>query len=110
MAYWPGIVMFLVAGWLVWSAMQRKARAQAQAARGELPPPLHHSLVLMADVGPSLIYFGLAVAGGQVVLAWLTTGGAGFALVDLAGFLALLLAYGVWVRFKTRYRLAGTAR
>jgi acyl-coenzyme A thioesterase PaaI-like protein len=110
MAYWPGIIMFLIAGWMVWSSLQRRARAKEEAARGEAPPPLHRSLVLMADVGPSLIYFGLAVAAGQVVLAWLATGGAGFSLLDLAGVMALLLAYGVWVRFRTRYRLAGAAR
>jgi acyl-coenzyme A thioesterase PaaI-like protein len=110
MAYWPGLVMFLVAGWMIWSSIQRRNRARAEAARGEAPPPLHHSLVMMAEVGPSLIYFGLAVAAGQVVLAWLATGGAGFALLDLAGLLTLLSAYGVWVRFRTRYRLAAPAR
>lgn len=110
MAYWPGIVMFLVAGWMIWSSIRRRNRARAEAARGEVPPPLHTSLVMMADVGPSLIYFGLAVAAGQVVLAWLATDGAGFALLDLAGVLTLLCAYGVWVRFRTRYRLAAPAR
>ncbi|TPG58532.1 hypothetical protein EAH89_07965 [Roseomonas nepalensis] len=102
-----GAVLFAVAAWLVWSAMDRRRRALAAARAGVEPPPLHPSLVLMADLGPSIIIFGLVVAGGQVALAfWLTGGGGVFSLFDLAGFVALLVAYGFWVKVKGRYRLA----
>jgi hypothetical protein len=61
----------------------------------------------MADIGPSLIIGGLFIAGGQTVLAFfLTDGGGVFSRFDLAGFVALLVAYGAWVKMKSRYRLA----
>lgn len=110
MAYWSGAAFFLAGAWLLWSAMARRARVRAALARGETPMALHPSLVLMADIGPPIIIFGLVVAGGQVVLAYLATGGAGFAPTDLAGFLFLLLAYGVWVKMRTRYRPTQVAR
>lgn len=104
MAYWSGAVFFLAGAWLLWSALARRARTRAALARGETPMALHPSLALMAEIGPPIIIFGLVVAAGQVVLAWLATGGAGFAATDLAGFLFLLLAYGVWVKVRTLYR------
>lgn len=103
-----GAVMFAGAAWLAWSALDRRRRALAEARAGETAPALHPSLALMADIGPPLIIAGLVIAGGQVVLAfWLTSGGGGvFSLFDLAGFVALLVAYGFWVKVKGRYRLA----
>lgn len=103
---WAGAAMAAAGAWLVWQAMLRRQRGRAAAARGEAPPPpLHPSLVLMADMGPPIIIFGLVVAGGQAVLAFLVTGGGGvFSFLDLAGFLFLLFGYGVWVKMKVAYR------
>lgn len=101
-----GVVLLVIAAWLAWSAIDRRRRAQAAAAAGIEPPPLHPSLALMAEIGPSIIILGFVVAGGQVALAfWLTGGGGVFTLFDLAGFVALLVAYGAWVKTKTRHRL-----
>lgn len=101
-----GTAMAAAALWMVWLAANRRRRGKEAAARGETPPPLHPSLVLMADMGPSIIIFGLVVAGGQAVLAFLVTGGGGvFSWFDLAGFLLLLAAYGLWVKMKVAYRL-----
>jgi hypothetical protein len=87
--------------------MGRRRLAQQQAAAGIQPPPLHPSLTLMADIGPSLIIAGLVIAGGQTVVAFLLTDGGGvFSQFDLAGFVALLIAYGIWVKTKGRYRVA----
>lgn len=95
---------------LVWLAALRRRFAKEAAARGEAPPPLHPSLAPLADVGPPIIIFGLFVAGGQAALAFLLTGGGGvFSMFDLAGFLALLFGYGVWVKAKVAHR-AGTYR
>ena len=102
-----GAVLFAVAAWLVWSALGRRRQALAEAQAGLVPPPLHPSLVMMAELGPSLIIFGLVIAGGQTVLAfWMTDGGGVFSPFDLAGLVAVMVAYGVWVKVKGRYRLA----
>ena len=102
-----GVACFAIAAWFVWSALTRRRIGREQAAAGIVPPPLHPSLGLMAEIGPSLIIFGLVVAGGQTVAAFVMTDGGGvFSTFDLAGFVALLLAYGVWVKMKGRYRLA----
>jgi len=62
-------------------------------------------LAPIAEIGPSVVIFGLFVAGGQVVLAYLATDGGGiFSVVDLAGFLFLLFAYGVWLKIKVAHR------
>jgi hypothetical protein len=104
MANWPGLLMILAGAWLIWSALGRRSRVRAALARGEGPPPLNPSLVMMAEIMPPLITFGLVVAAAQVVLAFMATDGAGFSVLDLGGFLFLLLAYGIWVRMRTRYR------
>ena len=104
-----GAAMAVAGVWLLWLSALRRRRGMEAAARGETPPPLHPSLVLMADMGPPIIIFGLVVAGGQAVLAFLVTGGGGmFSLFDLAGFLFLLFAYGVWVKIKVAYRLGAS--
>lgn len=100
-----GIAMTVAGAWLIWISVGRRRRGLEAAARGERPPPLHPSLVAMADMGPPIIIFGLVVAGGQAVLAFLMTGGGGvFSLLDLAGFLFLLFGYGVWVKMKVAFR------
>lgn len=106
--------IFLAAGAaLIVSAMTRRTRALA-AARDPLapkPPPLHPSLAMMGEIVPPLVIFGLVIAGAQVVLAfWMTDGGGVFSLFDLLGFLFLLVAYGIWIKAKTRFRLAPAAR
>lgn len=104
-----GAACFAIAAYLIWSALGRRRLAREQAAAGIVPPPLHPSLSLMADIGPSLIIAGLVIAGGQTVVAFLLTDGGGvFSSFDLAGFVALLVAYGAWVKTKGRYRLAVT--
>lgn len=108
--HWAGAAMAAGGAWLIWLAVLRRRRGLEAAARGEAPPPLHPSLVAMADMGPPIIIFGLVVAGAQAALAFLLTGGGGvFSLFDLAGFLFLLFAYGAWVKAKVAHR-AGTYR
>lgn len=101
---WTGLVLAACGVGLLWSALARRRRMMAVAAQGETGPRLHPSLALMAEIGPSIVIFMLVVAGGQVALAfWLTDGGGVFSMLDLAGFLFLLLAYGAWVVLKSRY-------
>lgn len=104
--HWAGAAMGVAGAWLIWLAVLRRRRATEAAARGEGPPPLHPSLVVMADMGPPIVLFGLVVAGVQAVLAFLITDGGGiFSLFDLAGFLFLLFGYGVWLKIKVAHRI-----
>ena len=104
--HWAGAAMTVAGAYLIWLAVLRRRRAAEAAARGERPPALHESLVIMADVGPPIVIFGLVVAGGQAAVAFLLTEGGGvFSLFDLAGFLFLLFAYGVWLKVKVAHRL-----
>lgn len=104
--HWAGAAMAIAGGWLIWLAVLRRRNAMAAVSRGEGPPPLHPSLILMADMGPPIIIFGLVVAGGQAALAFLMTDGGGiFSLFDLAGFLFLLFGYGVWMKVKVAHRV-----
>lgn len=102
--------VFLAAGAALIAAALRR-RNRALAAGSEAAPPLHPSLEMMAEIVPPLIIFGLVVAGVQVAFAfWLTGGGGVFSLFDLAGFLLLLVAYGIWIKIKTKHRNLPAAR
>lgn len=109
--HWVGAGLAVAGVWLLWLAVLRRRLARGATERGEGAPPLHPSLAPMADIGPPIVIFGLFVAGGQVVLAFLATDGGGgvFSLFDLAGFLFLLFAYGVWLKVKVAHR-AGARR
>lgn len=103
--HWAGVAMMLAGVWLIRLAVFRRRRAREAAECGETPAPPHPSLAPLADIGPPVVIFGLVVAGGQVVLAYLVTDGGGmFSAVDLAGFLFLLFAYGVWQKIKVAHR------
>jgi len=106
-----GAVMGAAGLALIWQAWTRRrlviADAERRRAAGEPEsgPPLHQSLRMLSAVGPGIVQLGLFIAGGQVALAYMVTGGSGvFTLFDLAGFLFLLAAYGWWISVRTRYR------
>ena len=111
MANVAGIVMGVAGLALIWQAWTRRrfvlaeARRRAETGEPESGPPLHQSLRMLGAIGPGIVQLGLFIAGGQVALAFLVTGGSGvFTLFDLAGFLFLLAAYGWWISVRTRYR------
>lgn len=104
--HWAGAAMALAGARLIRIAMRRRRLAAEAASRGEAPPPLHPSLVGMAEIGPPVVIFGLVMAGGQAVLAFLVTDGGGvFSFFDLGGLLFLLFAYGLWLKTKVAHRL-----
>ncbi|RAI57673.1 hypothetical protein [Roseicella frigidaeris] len=108
LAPWAGAGFCLAGAWLLRSAWARRARARAAMARGLAAPPLAPSLAMMGEMMPPIIRLGLILAGLQGLLAYGMTGGV-FSLFDLAGFLFLLLAYDLWLRCRTRYRLPDAA-
>jgi hypothetical protein len=106
-----GVVMAAAGLWLGAQAFTRRRRVIAESRRRqaagepETGPPQHRSLQMLGAIGPGIVQFGLCIAGGQVVLAYLITEGSGvFTLFDLAGFLFLLAAYGWWISVRARYR------
>jgi len=106
-----GPPLLLVAAAILWSAYARRRRiltAERAIAAAGLPdprPPLHPSLVVIGDVVPPLMIGGLVFLGLKLTLAYAVAGDAlGVGLLDLGGALALLAAYGVWLRWKTQHR------
>lgn len=98
MPHVAGLLMLLGAAFLLWLAVQRRRRNQVS------PPPVpHESLRMLADAAPAIVIFGLLLAALQVAVAFVMTDGGGglFSYLDLAGFLALLAAYGNWLKVKT---------
>lgn len=98
MRHIAGLLMLAGAGWLVWLAVQRRRRN-----RHSPPPVPHESLRMLADAAPAIVMFGLLIAALQVAVAFVMTDGGGglFSYLDLGGFLALLAAYGYWLKVKT---------
>jgi threonine/homoserine/homoserine lactone efflux protein len=98
MPHVAGLLMLAGAAFLVWLAIQRRHRNR------ESPPPVpHESLRMLADAAPAIVILGLLIAALQVAVAFVMTNGGGglFSIVDLGGFLALLAAYGYWLKVKT---------
>lgn len=101
-----GLVFFAAGAWMLLSALAQRKRVIA--AGPDAAPPLHPSLQGMADAMPPIILVALGIVGAKVALAILVTeAGQYFSLLDLAGFLFLLVGYGTSVVIKTRYRDAG---
>ncbi|MCS6854693.1 MAG: hypothetical protein NZ523_08075 [Elioraea sp.] len=103
-------LLFLAAA-IVWFAYARRRKillAERAIAAAGLPdprPPLHPSLVVIGDVVPPLMIGGLVFLGLKLTLAYAVAGEAlGVGLLDLAGALSLLAAYGVWLKWKTQHR------
>lgn len=114
MTYWIGFGLFIVGACLLYGGFAHKnkvlaARREA-AARGnpEEPEALHPSLAMLGDVMPGLITGALVFVGLKATFFFLAFGGRTmFSVVDLAGFLFVLAAYGTWITLRTKYRDPG---
>jgi len=112
MKYWAGLVCFLVGCWLIQAGLGHRSRVRAERANGQgETAPLHNSLELLGDILPPFIIFILSVLAAKLSLAYfLLDGGQVFSVLDLGGLLFLLVGYGTWLLFKTRYRRGGAVR
>ena len=99
-----GIVFAAIGLGFLYFAMRARAQAVSQA------PVLRNSeasssLATLNEVMPSIVNFGLIVAGAQITFFYFAMGvGDRFSLVDLGGFLFLLACYGISVTLRTRVR------
>ncbi len=117
MRNWIGLLFVAGGAWFLISALTHRRRVLADRAaadaRGEDPsdPPLHSSLEMLRDIVPGLINLGLTIVAAKMVLAYFVLDAARYlSYFDLAAFLSLLVAYGVWIRLKTSYREVAAAR
>lgn len=111
MRNWVGLFFALGGAWFMVSALMHRRRVlaarEAAKQRGDEAeePPLHSSLEMLRHIVPGLVIFGLTIVAAQVVFAYFVMGGVRYlSYFDLAAFLFLLVAYGVWMRLKTTYR------
>jgi hypothetical protein len=107
---WAGPFLFALGAWFLATALQRRQRAlaaQLQAQARGLPIDVYPSqkFALAWAVARPLVQATLLATGLVFVAFFVQMGDAGpFAVVDLAGFLFMLAAYGVWFSIRTRYR------
>jgi Ca2+/Na+ antiporter len=111
MSFWIGLICLAVGLGFILNARAHKKAALAERARRKVetgedaPAKLHPSLEVMADVGPALVGVFLFMTGLMSTAAFMALPRvAWFSLLDLAGFLALLAAYGHWISVCSEYR------
>jgi hypothetical protein len=99
------LALFAGAALLLRSALARRARVLEARAAGRAAPEPSASLATLGNALPPLVVMALAFVGAKTSLAFFAFGGSRvLSLFDLAGFLALLAAYGTSLVFATRYR------
>ncbi|MFZ5558067.1 MAG: hypothetical protein ACOZDY_15335 [Pseudomonadota bacterium] len=108
MAYWTGLVLFAIGGWLAWAGLAHRRRALALRGPAAAGAPAARadprSLAAFGEIMRPVILFALAYLGVKTALAfWWLDAGRYLSLFDLAGFLFLLAGYGTWMVLKTKY-------
>jgi hypothetical protein len=107
---WAGLVLAAFGLWFLIAGLQRRRRAQAAwreaKARGlEIDVGTSQKFVFIGAISRPIIYLLLLAGGAEVTLAHAAVGKSGrFSVIDLGGFLFLLLCYGIWFSISTRYR------
>jgi hypothetical protein len=113
MRYWFGAVLFVGAAFFLWSGLRHRARALAIAsretieARRDAASADPRSLAALGEIGRPIVLFFLAWVGVKSGLAyvWLDAG-RWLSPFDVAGFYALLVAYGVSFTLASKYRIS----
>ena len=99
-----GLIFAAIGLGFLFYAMRARARWQDQAfVRRD--SEVSASLATLNEVMPGIVNFGLVVAGAQICFLYFAMGvGDRFSLVDLGGFLFLLVCYGTSVTMQARLR------
>ncbi len=106
-----GLALFAVAGVLIYTAIAHRRKVLAVLGNTKIEAENDdtidvNSLAIMGKIMPPIIVGILAIVGlKSVFMYFIVDAGRVFSLFDLAGFLALLAAYGLWIVFKTKYRM-----
>ena len=107
---WAGGVLFALGAWLIVNAWRRRRRAltvwRAALARGqEVDVRASQKFALTSAIARPIIYLFLLLVAAEVTATYRVAGPAGpFSIVDLGGFLFVLLGYAIWFSISTRYR------
>ncbi len=107
---WAGLVLAAIGVWFFTTALQRRKRAlaawHAAKAKGlEIDVRTSQKFALTGAIARPVVNFVLLVGAAEVSLSYAAIGRSSlFSPIDLAGFLLLLLGYGVWFSISTRYR------
>jgi hypothetical protein len=111
MKYYLGIVCILLGAWLVYKALAHRRAvmsARARAAAENREQKIHQHLEGMR-LGLAPIYV-LAILFSGIVLAaiWVVVDQERvFSILDIAGFLMVLLAYAFWMSVRIQYSPIG---
>ncbi|MEQ8233061.1 MAG: hypothetical protein RLW61_00395 [Gammaproteobacteria bacterium] len=101
MANLIGTVLVVYGSWLLWSAWRHRRDCLAAPATETEEGPL----TILGEVMPPLVMIGLGIAALEVILAYAMIGDSPhFSLFDLLGVLYAIVAYGLWLNVKTRFR------
>lgn len=101
MANLIGLVLVAYGSWLLWNAYSHRRACLAEPAGEQEEGPL----TILGEVMPPLVMLGLGIAALEVILAYVMIGdNPHFSLFDLLGVLYAIVAYGVWLHVKTRFR------
>jgi hypothetical protein len=113
MRNWTGAALLSFAAWLLYSGLAHHKRilaARRDAVLASDPGQAttgNGSLARFGGILRPLIIIGLGYLALKVTLAYvLLDAGRVLSLFDLAGFLLLLTAYGIWLILNTTYREA----
>jgi|GEM_PF-4766609 len=99
-----GIIFAAIGLGFLFYAMRARARWQDQAFV-QRDSEASASLATLNEVMPGIVNFGLVVAGAQICFLYFAMGvGDRFSLIDLGGFLFLLVCYGTSVTMQARLR------
>lgn len=113
MRYWVGAVTSMLALAIVAVALARRRKVLAVVSEAALTHRLEQmagdprSLSAFGEIMRPIVWLALIVIALKSTIVYFYLGGARFlSSFDLAGVLAMLVAYGVFIHFQTRYRFS----
>lgn len=111
MKYYLGALCLLLGVWLVYQALTHRRAviaARAQAAAESREPRMHQHLEAMRLGLAPLYILSMLFAGIVLSAIWFVVDRERvFSILDIAGFLAVLMAYAFWMTIRLQYSMLG---
>ncbi len=116
MKYWIGAVLFVYAAVFAHFALVRRnqfqvARSDAESRGLNIDEKLDpNSMAAFGEIMTPIVLFALAYVAVKTTFAYyMFDNGQYLSLFDLAGFYAVLIGYGYWLKIKSTYRMPDAA-